>query len=272
MQLSVVLPCYNEGRNVERAVREAAEAASSIAASYEIVVVDDGSTDDTSQVAEALRAEVPEIRVVRHSVNRGYGTALRTGFRAARFEWVFYTDGDGQFDSRQLASMRDAIGNDVLAGYRSPRRDGSWRRTMLGRAWTGLTNAVLDLRIRDTNCAFKVFPKTLLDAIPMHSTGAAIDAEILNEARRRGWGITQRPVEHRPRAHGSATGANPTVMARAVLELALIALRNATDSISDPVSGSVSVSDPESESDPDPDSDSELGQGHTRLRPLRFAS
>lgn len=259
MQLSVVLPCYNEGRNVARAVREAAHAASRLAATYEIVVVDDGSTDDTCQVAEALRTEVPEIRVVRHPVNRGYGSALRSGFRAARYEWVFYTDGDAQFDSRQLLRVRDAIGKDVLAGYRSPRRDGSWQRTLLGRAWTSLTNAVLDLEIRDTNCAFKLFPKTLLDDIPMHSKGAAIDAEILSEARRRGWSITQVPVEHRPRAHGSATGARPAVMALAMLELALIALRAST---SDSASESESASECESES----------AQGQTRLRPLRFAS
>lgn len=200
-------------------------AAASVATTYEIVVVDDGSTDDTSDVAEALQNEVPQIRVVRHSTNHGYGAALRSGFRAARYDWVFYTDGDGQFDARQLTQLRDALGKDVLAGYRSPRQDGSWQRTLLGRAWTGLTNVVLNLNVRDTNCAFKVLPKTLLDAIPMHSTGAAIDAEILSEARRRGWSITEVPVQHRPREHGSATGARPAVMALAVWELAMVAAR-----------------------------------------------
>ncbi|MEM9070773.1 MAG: glycosyltransferase family 2 protein [Myxococcota bacterium] len=242
IELSLILPCYNEGPNVDRAVQEAFETAKEVASAFEIVVVDDGSADDTADRARALQKTIPELVLVQHPVNRGYGAALRTGFRAARFPWVFYTDGDAQFDSRQLCDVVDQVQEGaVLAGYRSPRQDHSVLRTGLGRAWTFLANASLGLAVADVNCAFKVFPKALLDAIPMESQGAAIDAEILAEARHRGLPIRQVPVAHRPRVAGRATGARADVMLLAVWELARVARRLAR-------------------------------QPQTRLRPVRLAS
>ncbi len=223
--LSVVLPCFNEEANVEQAVREAAEAARRVAAAFEIVVVDDGSRDGTVERVRALQSRMPEVVLVRHGRNRGYGAALRSGFRAARYPWVFYTDGDAQFDARQLASVAGLIGGGrVVAGYRCPRNDGS-ARTLLGRGWTWVANRSLGLSVRDVNCAFKVFPKALLDAVPMRSRGAAIDAELLAEAARRGLRIEEVPVAHRPRRAGRSTGARPGVVLRALWELLWLSWR-----------------------------------------------
>lgn len=224
--LSLVLPCFNEEANVEQAVREAAEAARGVAEVFEIVVVDDGSSDRTAARVRALQARMPEVVLVRHDRNQGYGAALRTGFRAARHPWVFYTDGDAQFDARQLVAVAPLLDTTlVVAGYRSPRNDGSAVRTLLGRGWTWVANRSLGLSVRDVNCAFKVFPKELLDDIPLRSQGAAIDAEILAEAKRRGLRIEEVPVAHRPRRAGQSTGARPRVALRALWELAWLSLR-----------------------------------------------
>ncbi len=220
-ELSIVLPCHDEAKNVESVVRAACDAARAVARRWEVVVVDDGSGDGTSERVRALAAGQDRIRLVRHERNRGYGAALKSGFREARYDHVFYTDGDGQFDLAQLEGFLTAPGRRpgaVLAGYRHPRRD-SLLRTLNGRSWTALANATLGLGVRDVNCAFKLFPRALLAQTPLSSRGAAIDAEILAEARRRGYPIAEAPVEHRPRRHGRQSGARPAVIARALYEL-----------------------------------------------------
>ncbi|MEM6958604.1 MAG: glycosyltransferase family 2 protein [Myxococcota bacterium] len=221
-ELSIVLPCFNEAAVVASVVREACTMGRKLAERFEVVVVDDGSVDDTESAAAVDKA----VRVIRHPTNRGYGAALASGFRAARYRWVFYTDGDGQFALDQLDEfLKNAEDGTVLAGYRSPRADGSLLRTLNGRGWTALTNATLGLSVRDVNCAFKLFPVELLRSSPMRSRGAAIDAELLFEARRRGMRIVERPVTHRPRTSGEATGARPKVIARALWELGALRAR-----------------------------------------------
>jgi glycosyltransferase involved in cell wall biosynthesis len=224
--LSIVLPCYNEAMSIGPVVKQACASAAAIAREFEVVVVDDGSVDGTAARVTELGFE--NVIVVRHPRNQGYGAALRTGFRTARHGWVFYTDGDGQFDLTQLEPfVRQAREGTVLAGYRSPRADASLLRSINGRGWTTLTNATLGLGMRDVNCAFKLFPRSLLDQVPMASRGAVIDAEILWAARRMGLPIVQLPVKHSPRRHGQATGARPSVVLRALWELALLRMRAA---------------------------------------------
>ena len=164
-----------------------------------------------------------------HRTNQGYGAALRSGFREARYAQVFYTDGDGQFDLAQLQSFVavDRDEDTVLAGYRPPpaglaaaqperaELDGAGERGARPRA------------SRDVNCAFKLFPRELLAVTPLSSRGAAIDAEILAEARRRGYPIAEAPVDHRPRFHGRPSGARPRVIARALVELFRLRRRHA---------------------------------------------
>lgn len=225
-ELSVVLPCFNEAGNVARVVHEAAELARHVDA-LEIVVVDDGSTDETAAIVEGLAHGVPGLRLVRHEHNRGYGASLRSGLLAATNEHVLYVDGDGQIDPRQIAPHLASLRSDrLLCGFRAPRRD-AFTRTISGVAWTSLVGITLGVHARDLNCAFKVFPRRFLLEARLEADGAAVDAELLFEARRLGYAWSEVPVAHRPRVTGHATGARPTVILRALGELARLRSRAA---------------------------------------------
>ena len=156
--LSVVLPAYNEEGNVENAIRRALAAARPLVPSVEVVMVDDGSRDGTAAILARLAAELgPEVRVVTHPVNQGYGTALRNGFAASRGELVFYTDSDNQFDLRQLdrvLPLMDAF--DAVLGFRENRREGPHRKLVSG-FFNFLTRSAFGISVRDLNCSFKIF-------------------------------------------------------------------------------------------------------------------
>jgi dolichol-phosphate mannosyltransferase len=234
--LSIVLPCLNEAPAIERVVRDAVEVGRQIAPSLEVLVVDDGSIDDTFSVVSALMQELPEVRCLRHQANLGYGAALRTGFAHARKELVFFTDGDGQFDLHELPRLLALLGTfDVVTGYRVSRRDGPLRR-LYGAAWTALTDALLGTGVRDVNCAFKVFPRSLVERAALTSTGALLGAELLSEARRQGLSVGELGVTHFPRTSGRPTGAVPAVIGRAFRELyALVTVGRDRDRPSPPL-------------------------------------
>ena len=220
MRLSVVVPCFNEEGNVARVIAQAAEVGRRHTSDLEIVVVDDGSTDDTASVLRSLKAETPELRVVEHARNRGYGAAVRSGLDRASMDYVFLTDGDGQFDLEELPSAMGLLSeHDVVAGYRENRQDGWWRG-LWGRTWTALVNRALGLRVRDANCAFKLVPQSLLRSSDLRSEGALISAELLLEARRFDLSVAECAVSHYPRRTGRQTGASLRVIVTAFLELA----------------------------------------------------
>jgi glycosyltransferase involved in cell wall biosynthesis len=215
LAVSLVLPAHDEAANIGEAIEGARRVLARATEVYEIIVVDDGSRDETAAIA----ASFPEVRVVRHDRNRGYGAALRSGFRAARKPWVALMDADLQFDPEDLARLFDASeGVDIVAGYRAPRRDPPARR-LLGAAWTALIRVLFRLPVRDVDCALKLFRKALLDALPLASDGAFINAEILVRARAHEARVRQIPVRHLPRLSGRSSGANLRVIARAVREL-----------------------------------------------------
>ncbi len=225
MRLSVVVPCFNEEGNIARVVGQAAEVGRSLASELEIVVVDDGSTDDTARVLRSLQDEIPELTIVSHLRNRGYGAAVRSGLDRASMEVVFLTDGDGQFDLRELPKATGMLSDhDMVAGYRVDRRDGLWRG-LWGRAWTAIVNRVLGLGVRDANCAFKLLPQSLIHSARLSSDGALISAELLFEARRSELDVGECAVTHYPRAAGRQTGASLRVIATALLELARFVAR-----------------------------------------------
>jgi len=218
-ELSLVFPVFDEEPNIGRLLDKALALAPRLAADFEIVVVDDGSRDGSASLVESRRACDPRIRLLRHSANRGYGAALRAGLRGARGELVFFSDADLQFDLDELVTLLShARKFDVVAGYRQPRRD-PWGRLVLAWGWGRLVNALFGLDVRDIDCAFKVFRRPVIEAIPIASVGAFVNTEILVRARQAGFRIHQVPVSHRRRRHGRQSGARPRVILRALLEL-----------------------------------------------------
>lgn len=217
--LSVFFPCYNEEANVERVTLAALMACDRLVDDYEIIIVNDGSRDRTGDVAERLACEHERVRAVHNRPNQGYGGALQRGFREARKDWVFYTDGDGQFDFQELETVLPLARKfDIVSAYRLNRQDPAMRK-FNAFCWTTLVNLMFGMRIRDIDCAFKLYPRTLFDEIEMRSKGALIDTEILAKATRLGYRIGQVGVHHYPRTAGHQTGANLKVILKAFKEL-----------------------------------------------------
>lgn len=218
--LSVVLPCFNEQDNVADAIRHASTAAARAAVDFEVIVVNDGSTDATAERAAAFVAADEHVRLVVHAANRGYGDALRSGVRAARMPWVFLTDADLQFDLSELARFVPLTAHaDVVVGRRAQRRD-PFPRRLNARMWNGLVRHLFALPVRDVDCAFKLVRTELLDGIELRSHGAMISTELLVKLLARGARLEQRDVTHRPRVAGEQSGADVRVVLRAFRELA----------------------------------------------------
>jgi glycosyltransferase involved in cell wall biosynthesis len=216
--LSIVLPCLNEAPNIERAVAEALRAGLRFADHCEVVVVDDGSRDDTRAIAERLAAADPRIVVVVHPENRGYGAAVRSGLQASTQAWVLLTDGDLQFDLQELGAMLPLTADhDLIAGRRIDRADPLGRRLAAG-AWNRLMRRSFGVEVHDVDCAFKLMRGDAARALPLHSGGAMVSAELLVRAGMAGWRIAELGVHHRPRVAGEPTGGDVRVILRAFRE------------------------------------------------------
>ena len=217
--ISVFFPCYNEQDNVERTVTRALSVLEKLGLDYEVIIVDDGSKDVTAEIADGLARQNPRIKVVHHSTNLGYGAALQSGFRAASKRLVFYTDGDGQFDISELPSLIPLLRQyDIVSCFRLNRQDNLIRK-INGFCWTKLVCLLFGLRLKDIDCAFKLYKREIFDNIQLSSAGALIDTEILARAVKKGYTIIQRPVHHFPRTAGKQTGASLKVIFRAFKEL-----------------------------------------------------
>jgi glycosyltransferase involved in cell wall biosynthesis len=215
MSISAVLPAYNEEKVIAHTVSAMMDALSALTDDYEVVVVNDGSKDRTREIVESI----PHVRCVSHPVNRGYGAALWTGFNAATKELVFLTDGDKQFDAREVRYFLPEIEcADLVIGYRNPRRD-PFMRLMNAWGWNMLVTLLFGYVAKDIDCAFKLFRRSILETITVNSKGATFSAELLIKARRAGFRIVEKPVTHYPRTAGNPTGAKPSVILRAFVEL-----------------------------------------------------
>jgi len=219
LSISVFFPCFNEQDNVSHTVEEALVVLERLNADFEVIIVDDGSIDATGPIADEIAGRDSRVKVVHHPVNLGYGAALQSGFRAATKELVFYTDGDGQFDINEMPPLLSLTEQyDIVSCYRLNRRD-CFMRKINGWCWTKLVCLLFGMKIRDIDCAFKLYKREIFDNIKLSSTGALIDAEILARAVRKGYCITQKGVHHYPRTAGAQTGANLRVVFRAFREL-----------------------------------------------------
>ncbi len=219
VSISVFFPCYNEQDNITRVVEQALTVLEKLNADFEVIIVNDGSSDSTGQIADEIAGQKDRVKVVHHGTNLGYGAALQTGFKAATKELVFYTDGDGQFDINEMPPLLRLMEQyDIVSCYRLNRQDNLIRK-INGWCWTKLVCLLFGMKIRDIDCAFKLYKREIFDHIKVVSTGALIDAEILARAVRKGYRVTQQGIHHYPRTAGAQTGANLRVILRAFKEL-----------------------------------------------------
>jgi glycosyltransferase involved in cell wall biosynthesis len=219
VSISVFFPCYNEQENVGRTVEKALDVLEKLNADFEVIIVDDGSTDNTGRIADEIAEDHKRVKVVHHGRNLGYGAALQSGFKTATKEFIFYTDGDGQFDICEMPPLLDLMEQyDIVSCYRMNRRD-PFIRKINGWCWTKLVCLLFGMKVRDIDCAFKLYKREIFDKIELSSSGALIDAEILARATRKGYRITQKGVHHYPRTAGAQSGANIRVILRAFKEL-----------------------------------------------------
>lgn len=228
-RLSYFFPAHNEEANLEALVDEALATLPSLAETFEIIAVNDGSRDGTGAIADRLAAAHPGIvRAVHHPTNLGYGEALRSGFGAARYELLAFTDGDRQFRvadiGRLTARMAEADAPDIVAGFRIKRAD-PMIRTAYARAYRLANRIFFGLRVRDVDCACKLFRREALDGVRVESGGAFFSAELLVKVLQRGRRIAEVGVPHHPRTAGSPTGAKPSVIWRAVKDFWSLRLR-----------------------------------------------
>ena len=218
-RVSFVLPAFNEEANITRAIDTTVAAATRYCSVYEVLVVDDGSSDATAQLVERALRDNSAVRLLRHGTNRGYGEALRTGFEHAALDFVFFTDADNQFDMDELPLLLAwADDADCVAGYRKQRHDPLVRR-LNAWAWNRLVRVLFCVPVRDVDCAFKLFRRDALAAITIESGGAMINTEIMVKLSRAGRNTVEIGVSHRPRVAGAAHGANLQVILRAFREV-----------------------------------------------------
>lgn len=218
-ELSVFFPFWNEEKNLEAVVKNAIPIAEKLAEKWEIIMIDDGSSDRTLDVANKLASKNPRLRVVAHKKNRGYGAALKTGLSAARYKLIVFNDGDGQFDFSQVDHFLEKIKSaDIVIGFRKKRLDNPFRHMLMNllKIWDFV---FFGFTFKDIDCGFKLFKKEAVDKIfPLKSEGAMITTEILAKARKAHLKISQVEVNHFPRVYGDQSGGNLRVILRAIKE------------------------------------------------------
>jgi glycosyltransferase involved in cell wall biosynthesis len=224
--LSVVIPAYNEEANVAQAVRKVARVLQELEFDSEIIVVNDGSRDRTGAIVRELAATVPNLKLVEHFPNRGYGGALKAGFAASTKDLIAFTPADNQFDFGEIRLLLEKLTPDVVlvSGRRVNRKDSVIRR-FNGFGWNTVVRILFGYLIKDIDCGFKVFRRDVLSHIHIESNGAMIDTEMLAELQARGYKLAEVPVTHLPRVAGSPTGANLKVIVRAFRDLFIFRLR-----------------------------------------------
>ena len=220
--VSLVIPMFNEELNIEQALSAAVPALMKYASDYEIIVVDDASTDDSPRLVAEAAAANPRIRLVRHERNRKLGGSLKTGFAHATRQLVFYMDADLPFDpdvlGRAIRAMQ-VTGADVIAGYRLDRTIEGFRRTVYSYVYNALIGVLFGWPHRDINFSFKLMKREVLETLDLRSEGSLIDAELIVKAKNRGFSIQQIGLDYFPRLRGQSHLSSPLVIVRILREL-----------------------------------------------------
>lgn len=224
--LSVFLPAFNEEKNIAETVKKTLKVLQSLnLKNYELIVVDDGSSDQTPQVVLDLAKSNSKLRLVTHSVNQGYGAALKTGFKNSQYPWVAFIDADGQFDFSEITKFLDKTGQaDLILGFRLKRSD-SFDRVVLTFGWKTIARILLGLKVRDYSCGFKLIKKEVFDNIsPLETEEKVTQIELLVKAAKAGYKFTEVGVHHYPRVFGRATGGSlfSKVFIKSIIDLFIL--------------------------------------------------
>lgn len=218
-ELSIFFPFWNEEKNIEQVVTNAIAIAPKVAKKWEIIIIDDGSSDRTWEKSQKIKSQYSNVHVIHHSVNRGYGAALKSGFENSQYNYIVFTDGDLQFDFSEVTKFIEMIEDaDIVIGYREKRQDNLIRHILMTllKVWDFL---FFHFYFKDIDCGFKMFRRDAIEALmPLRSEGAMITTEILAKANAKKMKIKQVGVSHFPRKHGQSSGGNIPVIVRAVLE------------------------------------------------------
>lgn len=230
--LSVFFPAYNDSGTIASLVIAARQTAASLTPDFEVIVVNDGSRDATAQILDELARTYPEVRVVHHSTNRGYGAALRSGFAAATRDLVFYTDGDAQYDPSEMMLLWRALRSDVdlVNGYKISRSD-PLHRIVIGRIYHHTVRLLFGLRVRDVDCDFRLLRRSIFDRVSLDTSSGVICLEMMKKIQDAGFSIAEVPVHHYHRVYGKSQFFNfrrlfKTAIDVAALWLALVVRRD----------------------------------------------
>ena len=231
--ISAFFPCYNDEPTIVHMVETVLDVFDELGCDGEVIVVDDGSSDASGKLLEEAADEEPRLRIVTHDINRGYGAALLSGFAAATKEWVFYTDGDAQYDPRELKSFVALVADDVdvVQGYKRHRSDNVARR-IIGRIYHYFVSLMFGLHIRDTDCDFRLIRRSVIDDVELGYTTGAICVELVRKLQDRGARFVEAPVHHYPRQYGTSQFFHPrrvleTFRDLGILWVRLVVLRSA---------------------------------------------
>ncbi|MEI8067699.1 MAG: glycosyltransferase family 2 protein [Candidatus Shapirobacteria bacterium] len=223
-ELSVFFPCYNEEKNIKNTVQKTIPILKENAQKWEIILINDGSRDNTAKVLEEIRKEYPtQIKIITHNPNRGYGASLKSGLYNAKYQWIAFTDADGQFDFTEVTKLikqQQKTNSDIVIGYYLARQV-SKAAIFTSKIWELIVFLLFGLHVTDIDCGFKLINKKVIDTIPKLEAerGAFISSEFLIKSKKAGFKITEVSVHHYPRVEGEATGRNLNVIFKSFSDL-----------------------------------------------------
>lgn len=223
--ISIVLPAFNEEQNISESIKRAVEYSKGFQ-NYEVIVVNDGSLDGTAKIIERYADKNEKIKSIHHQKNKGYGATVWRGLREAKGDLVFFTDSDNQFDIKEVDKALPYLDRfDVVVGYRKNRKDSLSRKFNM-HLWNFAVNLLFGLRIKDVDCAFKIFKRKVLSSVRIKSEGASFSPELMKEILTSGYKLKQIPVTHYPRRAGRSTGGDLRVIFKAIRELIILKIWN----------------------------------------------